>query len=71
LFDDEVRRAMQALEIASEANRQGRRDQALDRLQTAMDAIQGAGVALDGVTPMEVPMLPDLEMWGFSNGGRG
>lgn len=72
MFDEKVKRAQRALEAAERANKKGQRNLALNHLQKAMDAIQGAGVSLDGVAPKEVPMLPDHEMWGWpTNGGRG
>jgi len=72
MFDDKVKQAQRILEQASQANSRGNRESALKLLQQAQEAIQGAGSALDGVAPKEVPFLPDDELWGWRrNEGRG
>jgi len=72
MFDDKVKQAQAMLRQASQANSKGDRESALRLLQQAQEAIQGAGSALDGAAPKEMPFLPDDELWGWqSNGGRG
>jgi hypothetical protein len=71
MFDDHVKRARRMLTEALDIHSKGDRNGALRKLQAAQEQIQGAGHALDGVAPKEVPMLPDHELWGWPrNGGR-